>query len=271
MRMLFSDVDGTVLDRTGHYAMNADEVAPYLCALTIVLASSRTILELSRNQRDLGILGPVVAENGAVVALPWHEQLESAGVREEIDGRSWCVLTLGLQEDVLRADVQEAARTTGTPCVDQCDVEPTLGRRCSVLLRPIDGAHVASLAPLASALRAQGHSVASGGDWLAVTGGADKGRGAHAVIELLATLGARPAIVGAVGDGDNDVPLLHAVEHRFVIARDDGTWHPALRDIPGVSCIDTPGIAGWREVIPRMVMLQGDDRQGIGNASTEKV
>ncbi len=270
MRILFSDVDGTVLDRHGRYAMRADEVAPYLFELTIVLASSRTILELSRNQRDLGVLGPVVAENGAVVALPWHELLASAGTREEIDGRSWCVLTLGVHEDVLRADVQEAARTTGTPYVDQRDVESTLGRRCSVLLRPVEGASAASLSPIAYALRAQGHSVASGGDWLAVTGGADKGRGVHAVVELLATLGTRPAILGAVGDGDNDVPLLHAVEHRFVIARDDGTWHPALREIPGVSCIDTPGIAGWREVIPRMVMLPAET-QGIGSASTEKL
>jgi len=254
--LFFSDVDGTLLDRAGRYAMTPDELSPLSACLDIVLASSRTVLELSRNQRDLELAGPVVAENGGVVALPWHELLSGVGVREVIDARTWCVIEVGDPAAVLRDEVGAGARATGVTWVDQDDVEPGLGRRASVLLRPPAGHEWSSLEPLAGWLRARGRTVASGGDWLAVTGGADKGRGALTLIDCLARLGHTYALVAAAGDGDNDAPLLAASHRRFAIARDDGTWHPALRALPGVECVPVSGIAGWREVVRALAVPQ---------------
>lgn len=254
--LLFSDVDGTLLDRHGRYALSGGEMASLAARVTLVLSSSRTVLELSRNQRDLGITGPVVAENGAVVALPWHESLRAFGRCETIDGREWCLRSLGSPASELRADVRRAALAHGIAFVEQEDVEPALGRRCSVLIRPADGASETSLTPLADALRAAGRTVASGGAWLAVTGDADKGRGVRAVLDARSQLGQRHALVAAVGDGDNDVSLLLEAYRRFVIRRDDGTWHPALRALPDVECVPTPGIAGWRDVLRELTALQ---------------
>ena len=256
LRLLFSDVDGTLLGADGRYAMSAAELAPALQQLDVVLASSRTVLELARNQRDLGIEGPVVAENGAVIAWPSTDALSSVGLREEIDGRPWRVALLGMPADELRAEVREAAQRLGTAYIDQEEVEPALGRRCSVLLRPIPGRDFASLDALAAVLRLRGLAVASGGTWLAVTGGADKGDGVRAVREWWQRAGRDHARIAAAGDGDNDVPLLLACDRRFVIARDDGTWHPALQGIPDVECIETPGIAGWCDVIRRLTRPQ---------------
>ncbi len=255
-RLLFSDVDGTLLGGDGRYAMSAAELEPVLPVLDIVLASSRTVLELSRNQRDLGISGAVVAENGAVVAWPSTPALAGVGVRATIDARSWQVVLIGASAEALRSQVEEAARSLGTEYIDQASVEPTLGRRCSVLLRPVPGDGCGSLAGLALALRARALSVASGGNWLAVTGGADKGDGVRAVLAVRQRLGAPPSLVAAAGDGDNDCALLLAAERRFVIARNDGSWHPALRELPGVECMTTAGIAGWRDVVERLTAAQ---------------
>jgi hypothetical protein len=166
------------------------------------------------------------------------------------------VVELGVPAAVLRREVQEVAQAVGVSYLDQEMVEPTLGRRCSVLLRPVPGHTFRSLDGLAEALRARGRSVASGGTWLAVTGEADKGVGVRAVRALWPRLGRSHRIVAAVGDGDNDVPLLQATEHRFVIAREDGSWHPALRSLPQAECVSTPGIAGWRDVIRSLIALQ---------------
>ncbi len=255
-RLLFSDVDGTLLGADGRYAMSADELAPALAHLEIILASSRTVLELSRNQRDLGIVGPVVAENGAVLGWPAGKSLSGVGVHETIDARSWHVELIGTSAEELRGAVQEAAQRLGTDYIDQADVEPALDRRCSVLLRPVAGKEFASLDGLANALRARGLTVASGGSWLAVTGGADKGDGVRAVLAMRQRIGRAPAMVAAVGDGDNDRALLLAAERRFVVARADGTWHPALRALPGVECLTSAGIDGWRDVVQQLTAAQ---------------
>jgi len=247
--MLFSDVDGTLLDESGHYAITPEELARYRDAIDIVLASSRTILELSRNQRDLGLSGPLVAENGAVVALPWHESLSTVGTRETIDAHEWCVMAVGDEAAIIRDAVRETAVQLGVPHIDQADVESTLGRRASVLLRPVPGATWDDLTPLATSLRQQGFSVASGGSWLAVTHGADKGRGARALMAVLALSQPSPDVVAAVGDSNNDVPLLAVVSKRFVISGPDGRYHPALMALPDTTCVSKVGIAGWRDVL----------------------
>lgn len=256
--LLFSDVDGTLLDRHGTYAMTGVELAQFRAQVSVVLASSRTVLELSRNQRDLGLEGPVVAENGAVVALPWSDALADIGVPEAIDGRDWCVVAVGAPAPELRAEARAAAESLGVSFVDQGEVEPGLGRRYSLALRPGSGRDASSLDALADRLRRLGRSVASGGSWLCVTGGADKGRGMRTVLDCLQRLACPYGLVAAVGDGDNDVPLLLAAERRFVIGHDDGTWHPALRALPGADCVPVPGIAGWREVIRRLAAPQED-------------
>jgi mannosyl-3-phosphoglycerate phosphatase len=250
--LLFSDVDGTLLGTDGRYAMSAAELAPTLSRLEIVLASSRTVLELSRNQRDLGIEGPVVAENGAVVAWPSSPALLEVGAQETIDARSWQIELIGTSAERLRSSVEEAARRVETEYIDQSDVEPTLGRRGSVLVRPVAGHDFGSLDALAMALRAQGLSVTSGGSWLVVTGEADKGDGMRALLAIRQRVGMPQLRVAAVGNGDNDRALLLAAERRFVIGRDDGSWHPALRELPGVECMTPPGIEGWREVVRRL-------------------
>lgn len=254
--LLFSDVDGTLLDGAGRYAVTRDDLAPLADRVLLVLASSRTVLELSRNQRDLGITAPVVAENGAVVALPWDDRLHDAGPRELIDDREWCVLPLGIPADRLREAVQQAAHALDVRYVDQRDLDATTDRRHSVLVRPVAGASWHSLDPLVQYLRVRGLFVSSGGSWLAVTGRVEKGDGARALRAQMDQLGVRYAAVAAVGDGDNDTSLLLAADLRFAMRREDGSWLPALRDLPNVECVSTAGIAGWRDVLHRLTTLQ---------------
>lgn len=252
-QLLVTDVDGTLLDRAGRYAMTREELASVSQRLTIVLASSRTVLELSRNQRDLGLSGPVIAENGAIVALPWRPSLADEGARELIGGREWCLVTLGSPASALREELRSAAVSLGVQYVEQPDRGNALDRRCSVLFRPSQGTPTAELALLVEHLRVRGCSVASGGDWIAVTRGADKGVGLQVLVRLLVRHHELTSLPIAVGDGDNDIPLLHAAARRYVIRDDDGHAHPRLRSIPHAVILAPPGIAGWRSLVQSLV------------------
>lgn len=250
--LLFSDVDGTLLDRHGRYAMSAAELAPFARHLTIVLASSRTLVELIGNQRALGLHGPVIAENGAVIARPWDESVTQRGAPVAVGGQRWSVVTVGGDATSLRETVRAHAEVIGVAYRDQAIIAPWVDRQASVAIQPNETTDPVAFDALASALRASGLSVSSGGDWLAITRDADKGRAARALLAMLAAEGATPSRVAAVGDGDNDVPLLQVVDRRFAIASDDGTWHAALEAVHGVTRVTTPGIAGWRDVVLRL-------------------
>ena len=70
--LVFTDVDGTLLD---HHDYSWDPARRALERLRdrgypVVLTTSKTLAELEVLQRELGIEGPVISENGALVALP---------------------------------------------------------------------------------------------------------------------------------------------------------------------------------------------------------
>ncbi len=246
--LLFSDVDGTLLSNDGRYALGPLALRRYATRVHIILASSRTLAELVAVQRDLGLSGPVVAENGALVALPAAEHPHALGERCEVDGDEWIVVRLGLPAAVLEEALMTAAERHDVSITTQLATERLGDRRCSVLFKPAPGTSEQAFERLVSALRSDGLTVASGGQWMALTGRADKGTGAQALLRHLVPEPSQ-AVVAAVGDADNDIPLLRAIGRGFVIRRDDGTWHPGLSALPGMARLYTRGVKGWRTAL----------------------
>ncbi|MBK9410493.1 MAG: HAD hydrolase family protein [Gemmatimonadetes bacterium] len=152
--LLFSDVDGTLLDEHGRYAVATGELSAMSTLVRCVLASSRTILELSRNQRDLGLEGPVVAENGAVIALPWHDALRPLGTREDIDGRAWCVSFLGAPAADLRGRSAGSCARRWRQFEGPGRTRAGAGPAVLALVRPYLVHRRCALTPLVDALRA---------------------------------------------------------------------------------------------------------------------
>ncbi len=75
--LIVSDVDGTLLDDVGSLPRSPRELRSRIAALSahrgapveVALASSRTIRELTVLQRALGIYGPCIAEDGALLGV----------------------------------------------------------------------------------------------------------------------------------------------------------------------------------------------------------
>lgn len=264
--LLFSDVDGTLLDRSDRLAIGADEFAHVCESIELILTPSRTLPELCALQDRLSFRAPMIAENGAPIAVDagecgFGEGGMEGGFFHRVLGRRLRVLPLAGSALHVRSRVWRVALALDVAYDEQRDVltrsavahtrgsRQALQRTHSVLIRLRAGARECAFAALADTLRLDGLSVSSGGGWTAVVAGSDKGAAAVWLAEALQRARHCTQPVAAVGDGENDEALLSVAERAFVVRNDDGTWHDALTAIPGAVRLDPPDIAGWLPAI----------------------
>ncbi|HEX6316662.1 MAG TPA: HAD hydrolase family protein [Gemmatimonadaceae bacterium] len=239
---LFSDVDGTLLDARDRFALTPDEVLRMAPDVELILSSSRTVAELAVLQRRLGLAGPLIAENGAVIAFParWRG---SASTRRE-------VVPLGQPAVGLVPRIHRCAERVGVSVVNQKRLLPDGGRSLrrgySVCLLDWPGP---SAERFIRCLAREGLEGSRSGTWITITSGPHKGTGVRAILARARELGAPFTRVVAVGNAANDRPLLAAARTRFVI-RNPRMGHDAdLVDLPGVTLLRTSGRRAWRDLL----------------------
>jgi len=261
--LLASDVDGTFWSPglpIGALCEAYDRRPP---EVEVLFASSRSVEELAFLTRALHADGDFIAENGAVAVthdedVAWH----LPGARRALIGdRRAYVAVWGDESASVRRAVLAARARHGAPVRLLEELEPEMckrlvgddddmrrarSRRASVLVHAERGA---ALEPWIRALRRSGYRVESGGRWLAVWRGAGKGQALSHYLRARSLAGRAPAVVAAIGDGENDVSLLQSAELRFAVPRPDGTVHPALRILGHVCIASRDGTAGWCEVV----------------------
>jgi predicted mannosyl-3-phosphoglycerate phosphatase (HAD superfamily) len=239
---LFTDVDGTILDATERLAINSGDVVRISRKVELILASSRTLVELGPVQRRLGITSPMIAENGAVVSFPprWRGSLDTK--RQ--------VVVLGDGAARLRPRVRRCAAEAGVAIADQRDILPDRGRslqrRYSICVRDWDGPSAEHFLEL---LRLDGLNASRSGKWITITSGADKGMGVRTVLERAEQLGAPFRKTVAIGNASNDQPLLAAADARFAIRNPRTGHHAHLLDLPAVTALRASGQRAWREAL----------------------
>jgi len=246
---LFSDVDGTILDPSDRLAITAGEVARIAPHVELILASSRTLVELDDIQNRLGVVAPLIAENGAVVSFPARWRGGRATRRQ--------VQVLGDSAVQLRPRVKRCAREVGVSIVDQRDLLPDLARslrrRYSVCIRDWAGPDADRFL---AALRRDGLEATRSGQWITITRGADKGAGVRVVLERAEQDGAAYERTVAIGNAANDQSLLAAAEARFAIRNPRRGHQPELLDLPGVKPLSSSGARAWREAL-MMILPNG--------------
>lgn len=208
----------------------------------LILASSRTLVELGVIQRRLGIVAPLIAENGAVASFPPRWRGGRATRRE--------VLVLGQPAARLRPRVRRCAIQAAVSITDQRDLLPDRGRSLrrgySVCVRDWSGPGAERFL---DALHRDNLKATRSGDWITITDGADKGTAARAVLARAQRRGAPFAWTAAIGNAANDVPLLAASEGRFAIRNPRSGHHSELMDLPRVIPLSASGSRAWREAL----------------------
>lgn len=233
-KILFTDLDGTLLD---HHTY---QPGPALFALRQLLdhgvivyfCSAKTAPEQRELARRLEVDVGVIAENGGVIVDPDGAEQMIGMPRDKILGVLHHIRKLGVSfrgyADMSAGDV---AAATG---LDVISAGLARERSCTETLVDVE-----DLDHLAIELAVDDLRLQRGARFWTVQGAHDKGQ---AVRVVLAGMNETTTSYG-IGDAENDVAMLLAVDHPMQVRAQDGNW--AELDVPGIVRVDGVGPDGW--------------------------
>lgn len=231
--LIATDIDGTLLDHDAQLPFRADTWRRAIHALgaraagcRVAFASSRTLDELMVLQRALGVQGPCIAEDGAVLAraadgasdrdpaLAPHDELRAYG------RRTMCIWTRAQHAAALRMAMQEL------DAVQRADASQLDRESLSALGLRTTGA-------IRRALHARHHSLLL-----------DPSRMPGDERQTIRTIAADRGLQLRRGGR-----WLTLADLAFVIRNPGRGPHPALTAIPRAVVSDTEGPGGWLEML----------------------
>jgi mannosyl-3-phosphoglycerate phosphatase len=253
-RVVVTDLDGCLLDPKTH---RWEAARPALLALKqrgipLVLCSSKTRAEMEALHADLGLDAPYVFENGGGIVIPSGAPWSRVARR---DGGPLLV-RLGPLLDLGRALLEIAreagARLRGFSRLSAREVKDLTGLPDEEVERARLREHTEPFVLEAGnedvvrkAAERRGLRVIRGGRFHHLSGDVDKGKAVRQVLTLLA-----PTASIGLGDAENDLGLLRAVDHPILVPRPDGIFDPALdAAFPAAERAPAPGPAGWNEAV----------------------
>ncbi|MEE9288233.1 MAG: HAD-IIB family hydrolase [Bacteroidota bacterium] len=265
--VVFSDLDGTLLDHNSYRFDEAEEALRLLRErrYPLVLVSSKTRSEFGEWRTKLQNSAPFVVENGGAIFIPRRTFSFEVEAGHRID--EFCVVELGMKYDNLLKSFDELRKRTGLPLrgfhemsVDEvaalANLAPEQARMAMereysepfVLL-----ADDRNLLDLKAAAIDLGVRLTTGGRFHHLMGGNDKGKAVRILVELFERefSGTELFTVG-IGDSANDIPMLNVVTHPIVVQRPDGSYMSAHLP-PGTMFAKGRGPVGWLDGIVQTI------------------
>jgi mannosyl-3-phosphoglycerate phosphatase len=235
--IVYTDLDGTLMDHDDYSFQAAVPALQRLEQLNvpIIPVTSKTLAELEVLNRELGLKGPCIAENGGLIAFPadYFETpppLQSVG-QYEVEFLSPDYTTI---LDML-ADLRQSYGFNFTGFADLSDAEVAeltglsidaaqLARRrlCSEPLVWNDGEE--AFKRFVQELGKRRYTLVKGGRFWHVLGQTDKALAIRQLDGFFSDAGCSDFTRIALGDSPNDTPMLQAADIAVVIRRKDGSW-----------------------------------------------
>lgn len=263
--VIFSDIDGTFLDRKTYKPGPALE-AFRQCQrvnIPIVFVSAKTRAEIEPLQHELGNVAPFISENGGGLYIPQKTFACPVGFQDCPPYWRWgSPVTI---EEIRQALMQAAYRTGievrgfGDMSTEEVadrtglTVEKAELAKCREFDEPyiIVDEKPGQLDRLKIELAKHGYHFTSGGNLYHIMADFDKGESVRKLKDIYLGLCPDVRFIG-VGDAFNDLPMLRLVDYPFLVRNLAGDYERAA-DIPGLTITDGIGPEGFCEVVVRFV------------------
>ena len=268
--IVFSDLDGTLLDENYSYAAAQPALRKIADAsIPLILCSSKTRKEIEHYRGKMGNRHPFITENGGGIFIPDgyfpdETVLERFSPRQE---KGYRVIRLGTPYRELRKALVEL-RAEGFPITgfgdlstDELAKQTGLSTREALLCKERDfdepflfKGSGEEKARLFRSIRDKGLFTTQG-VYFHLLGDNDKGKAVKILSEIYrAQYGSLKTV--ALGDSPNDLPMLESVDFPVAVQRPDGRHHPAL-SLPNLHKVEGAGPRGWNSAMLALLAPSG--------------
>jgi mannosyl-3-phosphoglycerate phosphatase len=262
--IVFSDLDGTLLD---HHTYRYDESLKGIAILRergipLVLVSSKTFPEMMRIHSELKLDSPLVFENGGGIAFP--ERTNSGEVNFTIEHIGEEIKGLKEKLGILVEQIPFPIRTLSEMSVEEISSRTGLPRDIALLSRkretsipfmiPEDKTiSTDEIERINAQLREYNLSLTRGGRFYHFLSlDANKGNSVRRIIEYYRARYQGEMIYSmAIGDSENDIPMLKAVDMPYLVGRTDRRTISVDFELKRMRGI---GPAGFTEVIESLFL-----------------
>tara|TARA_R110001592_G_scaffold186150_12_gene430454 strand:- start:312 stop:1160 length:849 start_codon:yes stop_codon:yes gene_type:complete len=268
--LVFSDLDGTLLDHFTYQSKPADKTLAQLkCAnIPVILNTSKTLAELAIIHRELKLDTPFIIENGAAIYIPiatFSAQPADTEIVGDYWVKSFCLprqhwLTLlAEQTDEFKKYYQGFSTMSAADLTEITGLSLTEAKRAQQRQygEPIQwfGDEV-SKNSFIEHLIDLGANVVQGGRFIHVGGYCDKGQALIWLTEQYRENFNNPAILTiALGDGENDSPMLEAADIAVQIRSPVHNFPKLYRQFKTTRTQDY-GPEGWAQALQTLLAKQ---------------
>jgi mannosyl-3-phosphoglycerate phosphatase family protein len=263
MIVIFTDLDGTLLDRDA-YAWDPAKPAVRLLrdrGLPWVLVTSKTRAEVEHWRRVMRNDHPFVVENGGAIFVPagYFGNIPGAtrqnGNNVTVRGEPYDKLIAVLE----RASLASQCRVRGfhdmtaeeVAAACHLPVEQAVLAKQREYDEPFEIIDPERAEDLQAAIAAQGMKSVRGGRFQHVSGQHDKGCAVRLLTSLFRRRADGPVTTIGLGDGLNDIPLLEAVDIPVVVRSAD--VDEILQQVPDALVAEHKGPRGWSDAVLEIV------------------
>jgi mannosyl-3-phosphoglycerate phosphatase len=262
--VLFTDLDGTVLDHRSYRpdsSLTALQRLVYV-EIPVIFNSSKTFSESRKWQDRLGIKAPFIFENGSAIAIP--SGYFPAPVPEAsmfLAGYDLIVLAQCTRQ-YIRHILQNLFETSGRLITGFADVSPDSLADFTGLSGPdlqranarlftetlLTAFSEKEALELNKALHPYGLVASRGGRFYTVQSAkADKGLALRQLTGLLSRQFGTAVFSVAIGDHNNDLPMLEAADRAYLVQGPSGTWvntNTPMKNLLWVNAVGPEGFSG---------------------------
>ncbi len=230
LHLVFTDLDGTLLDHNDYSYERSLPGIRLLKAngIPLILVSSKTSAEIEILHRELGLDDPFVCENGGGIVFPGKQ-----GSPARLETRGMSADSLAAHSGLLTEAAGTDVRLFPDMSLDEIAERTKLDRRAAALARErsftipfltSDGSTI-DLDAANRLLADSGLAVTRGGRFYHFgAAGADKGRAVVRICEVYRPMaGGAEIVTTGIGDSENDLPMLRAVDRPVLVRKPDGS------------------------------------------------